>query len=234
MKKFLLLAILAATFPAKAEVLTFNFTGAITTVEVNDQNTTSSSLNGTSISVGHTIKGTFSYDTKTPVGVAEPWKVGYWSNGSPNNFGFTIDQSGFSFQQSSSAYSTNPAIYYENYSGSSVTMRTLVERFDLKNYAWNDAFALFFTSHPDSSMPLTPSMLTSVSPTAFLDRTFRYRYSNYAIPTATGSASSLQVNGTITSLQLVTQPVPEPATYAMLLAGLASIGLVAHRRQARR
>ena len=42
------------------------------------------------------------------------------------------------------------------------------------------------------------------------------------------SESNLRID---TSLQLVTAPVPEPSSYALALAGLASLGFVARRRR---
>lgn len=57
---------------------------------------------------------------------------------------------------------------------------------------------------------------------------------NYAFDFFFAERHTSQSNlGISTTLNLVTTPVPEPETYAMMLAGLAGLGLVARRKQAK-
>ena len=57
----------------------------------------------------------------------------------------------------------------------------------------------------------------------------------YSINLATGNAALRgNYNGTLNGLAFTTAPVPEPETYALMLAGLAVVGYVGRRRQAKK
>ena len=48
--------------------------------------------------------------------------------------------------------------------------------------------------------------------------------------TITGTSSNFLLKPTFTALHTTISPIPEPSTYAMLLAGLGMLGFVARRR----
>ncbi len=77
----------------------------------------------------------------------------------------------------------------------------------------------------------------SATDLAQADRPFTFSWSNvgakvnHTLTFSTGAGSSRQLS--VDDLKIVITPVPEPETYAMLLAGLGVMGAVARRRKAK-
>ena len=96
-----------------------------------------------------------------------------------------------------------------------------------------NGWASFSTSLWDSSIQLVAGTVTSLGAGAWSS------IFNYAPLTVAGSPYSIHIDGVTlsTSTQasyggsMTISPIPEPETYAMLLAGLGLMGFVARRRQ---
>ncbi|MFN4063761.1 MAG: FxDxF family PEP-CTERM protein [Parazoarcus communis] len=82
-----------------------------------------------------------------------------------------------------------------------------------------DQFTVTLTG-PDGVIPLTTSSTSAVGEGLFTPGSWFFTVSGKATGTMGGAYS----------FAVVTQPVPEPETYAMLLAGLGLVGAVARRR----
>ncbi|HVU36367.1 MAG TPA: autotransporter-associated beta strand repeat-containing protein [Opitutaceae bacterium] len=96
-------------------------------------------------------------------------------------------------------------------------------------------FATSLSSIPANFNPFTAASWVVMTATSFpgFDAS-KFRIDTSAIPTTilAGGTFSLSLNGAGTNLMLNFTPVPEPATYALMLAGLGIIGWVWRRRRA--
>ncbi|UTY56398.1 PEP-CTERM sorting domain-containing protein [Massilia sp. erpn] len=223
MKTLAFLTCLLLTVPAKAELLSFNFTGTISSLRENDQAVDSSTLNGSLTSLGYTIKGQFSYDTATGLIVydapsAKTFDIRYRETGLGNTLSFSIDQNNFRFNTAGNGGS-GPTFTYSQYPWQPLQMTAYGNYYDAHAASY---FGLDLGSYTGPAISASPSLLAAVAPTSFSHNSF-----NYVIHDL--DKGVLQARGEITSLNLL--PVPEPAGYAMLLAGMAGIGLAARRRQ---
>jgi len=100
-----------------------------------------------------------------------------------------------------------------------------------RTFAGDDDFWVFFDKKLGIDLG---GVHGSASPTVNLDTLFGpgKASGNYAFDFYFAERHTTGSNLTIeTSLNLVTAPVPEPETYAMLLAGLGLLGVVARRRK---
>ncbi|MYM37814.1 PEP-CTERM sorting domain-containing protein [Duganella qianjiadongensis] len=238
MKKIpLLLAGLALAGSSNAAVLQFDFTAKIQEMVQFSPLTfaggmvSSSDLNGSTVSVGDAISGHFTYDTST----AQISNVGglamFSAAAAQNALNAAIGTTSLGLDHALSNTTTVQV-------GNNVAGLKGADSFGIANVSANGqasqmmALMLFdSTGHAFSDSTLPAALDFS----AFGTSTFYYTYSSastHAMMGANGSLTSLTVTQLPTGGNPTT-PVPEPETYAMLLAGLGLLGWTARRRQAR-
>ncbi|HWW70394.1 MAG TPA: PEP-CTERM sorting domain-containing protein [Duganella sp.] len=204
--------------PAYATRYTFEYTAKVRTIaetpdtfgmgeRVAVQSTT---LPGAQISVNDVVKGVLSYDSDMPnYGVDNSWglsRVSYDTSGvrltanfAPSNFGFTPNSYIWALQTTSPDSADSFSVGAYRYAAGGASQEVL---------------SLSFTddTHTKLDVSVVPgSVLTSL---AIVDG-LHYEFG--------GAAGRAYINSELTSLTFIT-PVPEPETYAMLMAGLALIG----------
>ena len=204
--------------PAQATRYTFEYTAKVSNIaetadafgigeRVAVQSTT---LSGAPIAVNDIVKGVLSYDSDMPnYGVNDSWGMSQMSynasgvkltaNFEPSNFGFTPNSYIWALQSTSPNGPDSFSIGAYRYAAGGASQEVL---------------SLTFTddTHTKLDVSVVPgSVLTSLATPDGL----RYQFG--------GSAGRAYINSELTSLRFIA-PVPEPETYAMLMAGLALIG----------
>jgi hypothetical protein len=229
------LAVLAAgllfAVPAFAKVVTFEYTGVISSL-VDDtgsrlRHVTQSSVIPGSVKIGDTFHGTFSYDTSVPLTVTPDGTMGTFYN--------------FSW---ASTWSAPPASLVVDKSGTTITSDSShpsVTVFD--SLGWSSLYV-----NPNSTF--APGAYTSLSfafyggdggadpqvklPTSLDVNTFWQSTASFTYMTTpvsgSGSYHWLDASGDLTSVTNVS-PVPEPEAYMYVLAGMAVAGVGAMRKR---
>ncbi|NVE00905.1 PEP-CTERM sorting domain-containing protein [Massilia sp. BJB1822] len=227
MKTLTALICLMLALPAKAALVTYNFTAKISSLTeqlgniYNPRPIETRSVNGELISLGYTVKGSFTYDTSTrpsqnpiplPQGV-----VMYSDFTATNKLDFSFNQNNLHFTSAGE----NPYQYIIVGDGS---MDGFSFSARIKNNASTSSAYLFLSAYEDifSSNGIPENLPAS----RFTTKIFSYTFSDFQGATS----RSLTASGEITSLEL-TSPVPEPSSYAMFLAGLAVAAFAVRRRQ---
>ncbi|UMR32676.1 PEP-CTERM sorting domain-containing protein [Massilia sp. MB5] len=219
--------------PAKADILTYSFTAKIDTLieqsgTINPISVSSGVVSGETISLGNSVKGSFTYDTTTRLSSWQPEQpsgavyVIYSDLRAANAVNFSFDQNNLRFNSNGSW--SLPKIWLTN------------SNYDSLAY-WDSAYQdskithlrLHFVGNgdifPGNALPATIPL------DKLLFSSFTYEVSDYSGATPW----SLYAHGKFSSIELTsTTPVPEPGMYLMLLAGLAGMGLVARCRQMHR
>lgn len=194
--------------------------------------TSSTIPGGAVLSIGDTLAGQISWDTAARA-YNGPMYDSKQSYSAPENVHFTIHQSGLNFQ-------STPG-FGQVAIGNDVPSMSGADTFTIR--AWDDGW-------PDSYLP-HPPLHQSVS-LNFQDDTGMV-FNNWDMPAALSlsSFSSASIGGVwewefyrgvyardagffadITSLTPSVSPVPEPETYALMLAGLGLVGWMARRKSA--
>lgn len=209
----------AFALPAKAELLTYNFTASIDRLSESWHETQSATFAGHTFTLGEKVKGILTYNTATPRSWLQPepdrWSTQAAYGGA--NFGNTI------------------TLTYEK---SNLTFKFNVPRIEVRDGIPD---LIGFTGDGDATnttMRLASYLLSSTNLPERLPTYFPNSPSNFMIYDVNqylGSGNtSVNITSRINSFDLMpTTPVPEPATYAMLLAGVAGVGLAARRRARR-
>ena len=238
MKKLpLLLAGLAMAGSANAAVLQFDFTAKIlemvqfSPLTFSGGMVSSSNLSGNTISVGDVISGHFTYDTATAQ-ISNVGGIAMFASAQAQN----VLNAAIGSQQLglTDALSNTTTVQVAN---NAATLRG-GDSFGIANVSANGqssqmmALSLFDSTGLAFSGNTVP---TTLDFSAFNNSTFYYTYSSvstHAMMGANGALTSLTVS-TVPSGGNPITPVPEPETYAMLLAGLGLLGWTARRRQSR-
>ncbi|USX19990.1 PEP-CTERM sorting domain-containing protein [Oxalobacteraceae bacterium OTU3REALA1] len=225
MKKYLLalLSSLLMSVSAHATMVTYNYTATVYFIYNYDYTKPapltpdSIALTDGVISVGNVLQGQFSYDTATPLH-ANPDTYGATYIGAAPRLAATAQfSSGVTFASDTGAAKANIQIYdnheslhdylwLDAYSGTGADQRALTF-----NFASEDEAVMDGKNIPDSL--------------SGFDRRFMY-FSGELSPT-----SFYDVLARIDSLTPMATAVPEPETYAMLLAGIGLVGWTAHKRK---
>jgi len=199
--------------------VTFNFTGTVNSVDPN--------LSG-SFAVGNSITGSYTFDTTAPN--TDP-------GGDPNvgiyNSDLAYTVSAGSFTSSGAGFSFNvfynlvlaPNAFRDQYR----VAETQGNGLSVNGLAYN-AFSLdlWTTSPTANSTPLARDALPPIPPV--ISNFARNELTFYFIDpnnTATG------VDYVFGTLDTLTEAVPEPSTWAMMLLGFAGIGFMAYRRKSK-
>lgn len=231
LKQFIAAAMLSAVIPAHAEILIFDFTGVISDViEVRktpngtrDKYVVSSTILPGGVAIGDTFSGRLVYDTAAPIAQFTTPSATQAIYQAPA-FGFppshvTFDKSGLRVESPG-----GPSLAVSNY---------------LSDDVFPDSFAASYnsvhgTAYSNVSVSLYDDTATVFDNTAIPTSLLLGAYTNpamYLYWTDPSLGQRVLTNSVLTSLTLVSS-VPEPSGYAMLLAGMALVG-VAIRRRAR-
>lgn len=218
-------AALALAAQARAEVFTYEYTSVITKVEQYVRNSNGSLIGGdvgTSdwpgfvVAAGEKVRGRFSYDTESQESVAGEYCCGYYTTlyvGAQNALALTFENSGYAYRSSNDlpvelATSTYPAgggsdafgVWQWDYDGAN---RRLV--------------SITMLDDTGTALPYRPDRMIPDSLAGFARGEFDYEIYSPDF------SKMVFVSGALTSVRQVS-PVPEPGTYAMLLAGLGLVG----------
>ena len=213
----LLLAGLICSLSAHAEFVTFEYTGIINTLReysgTRDKAVASSNIVPGSVRVGDSYHGSFTVDTGVqPYVGSAPGSAFYfdWTGVSPRATDFIMDKSGTSISTPNIT-----TVYVVNGTYDSVYIGAASGLFS--------SFTLGFTD-------LTGTALSGLAiPLAYDLDAWYTAEAGMTWSTADGSAR-VMMNGMLTSITRVS-PVPEPATYALFLAGVALVSGVAARKR---
>jgi hypothetical protein len=201
---------------AQSSTVTFDFTGTVNTV---DPNLTSA------FAVGNPITGSYTFDTTAPNTSpgSDPNAAFYDSS-----FAYTV--SAGSFTSSGTGFSTTvfynlvlaPNVFRDQYRIVEQANGLSINGLTYSGFTLD----LLTTSGTANSTPLASDALPSTPPVIsdFAINQLRF-YFDDPNNTATG------VDYVIGSLDSLTEAVPEPSTWAMLLLGFAGLGFMAHRRK---
>jgi len=225
MKKLpMLLAGLSLFGSAQATVFQFNFTAKIQEmVEFSPMTfdggaVASSSVSGSTVSVGDVISGHFSYDTATALFSNQGGSVMYSAPAALNTLGASIG--GNSIGLSNANYSSTNVQIANNAAALGGADSFGIASLSANAYASEMMAVSFFDK---SGLALNAATMPGQLDFASFNRsTFYYTYSSNATHAMMGA------NGALTSVTVmeVAAPVPEPETYAMLLAGLAGLAAI--------
>ena len=220
----MLLAMAACASQARAEVISYQFTGVVDVMMESregsgppEEVSSSTMPYGYLFKTGYTVHGTFSYDTASESASCTgnaPSSSNTTYACSENNFMTLIfDQSGY--ENSHNTYgsrfnvqngATDEFTITDGFGGSSLYIGQSLTLADASGSAFSS------TGIPTKTLTLAD----------FTSATFNYSYGLYQ--------DYLIVNGHLTSLTRVdVSPVPEPASYGMLLGGLALLGAFARK-----
>ncbi|MCE3606849.1 PEP-CTERM sorting domain-containing protein [Massilia sp. P8910] len=233
MRAYLVTMLLAgvAASQAHAKLVTFDYTAVVNKATRRGASTgyatidvPSISIEGKEIAVGDTQRGSFTIDLDTPTYDWRPENPTVEYRGSLNNIGsVSVDRSGYSFASEGSLYA----------SGFSVLNQPSGDSFSFNTYSNNmighgSGFIRIRLDDTNGDLLGTNAPPESLNLAAAEWSEILYGY----YPEANGD--SLTTWGTLTALAVrPPSPVPEPASYAMLVAGLLTVGAAA-RAKARR
>lgn len=215
-------AALILSLPASAEIVTFDYTGVISNISENSVATgvgrivaSSNALPG-GVRVGQTFFGQFSYDTAIAGSPGTP--VSRWYAGSANVWQpastITLNHSGFTVAGAASQ--------------SSVLLR---------NDSNGRDNLILYATYPDGPLQFgfydgTGTAFSSLSLPLDLNVDAFDKSQAYFTWSNTPLGTNVFAGGLLTSITRIT-PVPEPDSWAMLLAGVAIVGAGALRRRVR-
>lgn len=225
MKKYLLalFSSLLVSVSAHATMVTYNYTATVYFIYNYDYTKPapltpgSITLNDGVIGLGDVLHGQFSYDTATPL------------HANPNAYGATYI--GAAPQISSTAQFSGGVTFASTPGAAKANIQIYDNNEYLHDYLWLDAYsgsgaderALTFNfASEDESVLNGKTIPASLSG---FDRRFMY-FSGALSP-----SSFYEVLAGIDSLTPVATAVPEPETYAMLLAGIGLVGWTASKRK---
>lgn len=213
-------AALLVSFSAQAEIVTFDYTGFIN--EVREREAGATRTRGVAVTtwtpaplaVGATFHGSFTFDTSAPLGAASSGSASYLSvplaAGAPASVrfgdGWRIDAHPFS-----------PTAHVGNGPAA----------------AGGDWFSFWYSTPSPTYLTFSVqdrsgAALSGTALPSDLDfDSFSQTGLDFAWLSANGG--TVLVHGSLSSITRVT-PVPEPATYGMLLAGALVVGAAARRR----
>ncbi|WP_332855745.1 PEP-CTERM sorting domain-containing protein [Duganella sp. S19_KUP01_CR8] len=230
MKKLpILLAGMTLIGSAQATVYQFDFTAKIQEmVEFSPQTfnggpVASSNLSGSTVSVGDSLTGHFSYDTATGVFSQFGGGTMYAAPAAQNSLDVSIG--GASIGLSGATYSSTNVQVANNAAALGGADSFGIANVSANAYASQMMAVSFFDR---SGLALSASTMPGRLDFAnFGQSSFYYTYSSSATHAMMGANGALT---SVTVTQVPTTPVPEPETYAMLLAGLAALSWKARRR----
>lgn len=244
MKKLIIAAVVALSLQshtAQAAIVTYNYTGTLGFVYqyfngpgAHIEHPTTLTIGGSTLSLGDTFHGQFSYDTSTTLAPASEYD---WVSNSykPSTTQFT----GVAPHNTATLFFDNKSYAYvapsnATDSGNSLTVydnAPYLNDYFLHNTVYNSQhvhtdLGIEFANYNDKTAlagPYAPASLNlNKFPTAFID----FEYVDQNTPDY-----FYEVLGNINSIQQVAAPVPEPETYAMMLAGIALLCSTARRRR---
>ncbi len=222
---FLLLAAVA-TAPAHAAIVMYEFTATVATgITVKDGDTglwnysTSSNVAGPTIWVGDTWTGTFSYDTELTLTAYQPepplgGSYGIYEGAMASTL--SNPSTGLSYR-SNGGYATMQVFDMAAGDYDSLSFKTNAFSTDFES----STFSFFDASGTALSGPTPPAGITLSD---YHYATVEYTFSR------TSDGDWMQAKANITSLTLVTTPVPEPSTYAMLGLGLGLLTFLSRKK----
>jgi hypothetical protein len=217
-----LLAGLLLAGSAQSAVLTYTFSAEIYYLTSEWGVVDSSNVTGHTVKVGDTVTGHFRFDTNTHKG----WEYNdgsglaehYYEEGDTeiNALVANIGTDGLSVSSDANSFE-NIVMHHamsENYNDAYLAIQS--QRTD---GPISQGFGFRFAGiDPGASTGIAASFVTLLDPYSQPNH-FGFGYSDHS--DSTQPPRMLSVDARLTSLTLVTAPVPEPATYAMLLSGLA-------------
>jgi PEP-CTERM motif len=214
----LLASALVLCVPSQAEQLSFDYGASVNLIYRYDYaNRTISTpgeitVGGTTISWGDTLKGTFGYDAATPMtAVPESWFPTYVGSGALVVSTLKFDAKDVSFHSTPNARPDNISVWYNDQFGG--------DHFVLEDMEGSGAqihsTQFEFVSMGDAGVygPTLPTSLTNFTGKVVM-----------SVDDPTNAAVHYSIFATMTSLVPSVSAVPEPATYAMFLAGLGLLG----------
>jgi hypothetical protein len=222
-----LLALTAACSAAQAELYTYRFTTTITSVVecVNPFSCTevgTSALAGSPVATGHTVSGTFTYNTATPVGSTTEFGWGtsrdFAEQGGAggNHVTLSSDQDGLGF--GATVATSYTYLIQDTVSGTDYLSLSAA------NSSAADYRSVTLEFADEDGSAFDGAWLPHTLPLAALESaTFKYTY----FANTPEVDPILRASGTLTSIELISS-VPEPSAYALFAAGL---GLLAWRRK---
>lgn len=243
MKKLIMAAVAALSLHVpvtQAAIVTFNYTGQIGFTyqyfwgaNAHIEYPSTFVIGGTTLTIGDTFHGQFSYDTSTRLTPVSEYD---WTTNSYKPS--TTQFAGAAPRNAATLIFDNKTYVYRAPNNGADSGSTLTvfdnnqylndyfqHRTELNDQGVQSALSLTFANANDKTVlngPIAPSSLTQKDfPRSFID--FSYRAPN--------SPYSFEILGDINTFEQVAAPVPEPETYAMVLAGLALVGWAARRRR---
>lgn len=209
MNKLLLALACASAVPAHAEIVSFDYTAVISTLrqgpaadQLEGRAVVSTNLFPGALRVGDSVHGRLSYDTSTPQFSSSATSVTYaW---------------GYNTQSTLLSDNSGQGWSVGGWSALSVTNGQYSDSFTISNQQpgpWNSISFLF--SDPKGTAWSTLNIPVALDPADFYQAEV---HSSWTI-----GSENIKVGGFITSMTRVS-PVPEPATWALLAAGLAMVG----------
>ncbi|WP_343625224.1 PEP-CTERM sorting domain-containing protein [Roseateles puraquae] len=236
LRSLALAALLATSFAAQADTIalwdfdTFNCAAPCSTAPKSvPANGKLSTVGGTSfVSVTSGVGSTRAMNTTDYVKTTDP---NYANSNLTAGLQFAIDTSGytgltFSFDQRNSSTASAWTTLQYSTDGSLWTTATTFQMTDTNFKSWSYDFSSVLAANDNASFALrlvasfAPGTSGYVGTTGAYAATGTIRYDNVLL---SGTA--------IPDVPVDPLPVPEPQTYALMLAGLATVGLLARRRR---
>lgn len=210
--KFLLMALAFTSSVAGAEVVTYNFSGAVTSIILADNtgrydDVSESDFIGPVIKVGDTYTGTLTYNSSAPVTFQDQTSADY--AGALLAYSLKFTNSGVNYVSNSGGVSVQAYDFH-----------ALAFSPTISSSMWS-GLSFFDGSDAHEISTALPLSLGNLSPASF--RGWLGYEANDSLNTY------ISVRFSVSSISAV----PEPETYAMLLAGLGLVGTIARRRQKR-
>lgn len=216
---------------AQAAPVTYNFAGSITSLSEMQsdgwfENVAYAELGGSHLALGEKIAGSITYDAANAEFVTDD------SPGSPNtNYIFNVPTFSLQYKTESGSYSFSSfpgspglATTFDQPTVDSVGFQSVSLNHQLGLDLLNQVF--FGISDPSGqllSSAALPASFGSAGPGTASSVTGIFRTTDFG--------SQINYSATLTSLTPVVMAVPEPETYAMMLAGLGMLGMVARRKR---